>query len=126
MIRFPEHSGAELLALVLFLTVAALGACATSVNQGAPTPGWPALKVTSHYVPHKQMIERCAPYVGYGSLPDACAEINLKAKTCDKWFSADFPPSVAIERHEQEHCEGYDHIGESALADMLRNRRAAP
>lgn len=70
------------------------------------------------------MRNRCAPYVGFGMLPEACAEIDLAAKRCDLWFSNEFRPSSAILAHEREHCEGYDHIGQTQIADMLKRWRA--
>jgi hypothetical protein len=69
------------------------------------------------------MRERCEKYVGFGMSPLACAEFNLPAKRCDIWFSADFPPTREIVRHERMHCAGYDHAGETTMQRILTRYR---
>lgn len=54
--------------------------------------GWPELEIREHYVAHSVMRDKCAKYVGFGMSPEACAEFNLVAGTCDIWHSAEFPP----------------------------------
>jgi len=84
------------------------------------TDGWPQLKVTEHYVPNKDMRDRCGKYAAFGSAPMACAEFDLGAGTCDIWYSADFPPAATMIEHEREHCQGYDHAGATTMKDALR------
>ena len=84
------------------------------------TEGWPQLKVTEHYVANATMRDKCAKYVAFGVSPLACAEFNLRAGTCDIWFSADFPPPHTVIEHERMHCQGYDHIGGSTMRNALR------
>ncbi len=86
--------------------------------------GWPRMDIVAHYVPAEEMRNRCAPYVGYGMLPDACAEFNFAANRCDMWFSADFPPPASVVEHEELHCKGYDHIGQRTMAEMLSRHLA--
>jgi hypothetical protein len=86
--------------------------------------GWPQMEIVAHYVPSQEMRDRCAPYVGFGMLPEACAEFNFAANRCDLWFSADFPPPASIVEHERLHCEGYDHIGQRTMAEMLTRHAA--
>jgi hypothetical protein len=89
-------------------------------------PGWPQLQVVEHFVPHAEMRDRCARYVGFGSVAVACAEFRLAERRCDIWYSADFPPGADIVRHERLHCAGYDHLGSTAMQDAVaryRNRR---
>ena len=81
--------------------------------------GWPQLTVVEHYVPHWQMRDRCVKYAPFGMSPEACAEFNLETRTCDLWFSADFPPPKSFIEHERMHCDGYDHIGETNMRDFL-------
>ncbi|HUF81352.1 MAG TPA: hypothetical protein VMN03_09475 [Burkholderiales bacterium] len=88
--------------------------------------GWPQLEVIETYVPHAQMLERCVRYTAFGMSPAACAEFNLGAGKCTIWYSADFPPSKLIVEHERLHCRGYDHIGESTMAQLLRRHQARP
>jgi hypothetical protein len=81
--------------------------------------GWPELKVVEHRVPHKVMRDRCSPYVPFWMSPEACSEFNFVRGTCDVWLSAEFPPPAFVVRHELEHCQGYEHVGEHALRDIL-------
>lgn len=96
------------------LLILALSACIT-INYGERAPGWPAdMRVTEHYVSHKQMRDKCAQYVGFLESPEACAEYDTAAKRCDIYYSADFPPADWVKAHERAHCAGYlKHEGES-------------
>jgi hypothetical protein len=87
--------------------------------------GWPALQMVEHYVPHSEMRERCVQYTGFGMSPEACAEFDLVRRRCDIWYSADFPPGPEIIEHERLHCQGYDHIGGTTLAQILREFSAS-
>ena len=86
--------------------------------------GWPQMETVAHYVPSQEMRSRCSPYVGFGMLPEACAEFNFAANRCDIWFSADFPPPASVVEHEKLHCQGYDHIGQRIMAEMLSRNLA--
>ena len=103
--------------------IAALAA-GCSVIGHERVEGWPALEVVEHYVPHAQMRDRCAPYVGFGMSPEACAEFDLVHRKCHIWFSADFPPQKFIIEHERMHCAGYDHVGSSNMARFLEQHVA--
>jgi hypothetical protein len=86
--------------------------------------GWPALEIVEHHVPHAVMRDKCAPYVGFGMNPEACAEFDLVNAKCHIWFSADFPPQKFIVEHERLHCAGYDHVGSTNMARFLRYHEA--
>ena len=101
----------------LLAASAVLGACTTI--GGERVEGWPALEVVEHHVPHREMRDRCARYVGFGLEPVACAEFRFAAARCDIWYSADFPPSREIIEHERQHCLGYEHAGESGLREIF-------
>ena len=92
---------------------------------GEPLPDWPELVIFEHHVPHREMRERCAKYAPPMMSPEACAEFYFVQGECHIWFSADFPPSESIVRHEREHCRGYEHAGESGLREMLATYRAS-
>jgi hypothetical protein len=102
----------------LALLAALLGGCTTIAHE--KVEGWPQLRIVEHYVPHAQMRDRCARYVGFGMSPEACAEFDLAAGTCHIWFSADFPPQRFIVQHERLHCAGYDHVGSTGMQRYLR------
>lgn len=103
-----------LLALALLLLVS----CTTPISH-VDTPGWPKLAVREHHVSHREMRDVCAKYQAPGVAAEGCAEINLRAKTCDVWLSADFP-SASNREHELLHCEGKDHPGGTFMRDLLR------
>lgn len=99
----------------LILALALLTGCAVAMDMGnEPAEGWPQLKVVEHHIQHDLMKARCAKY---GTWAMACAEVDFRAARCDIWYSADFPPSPAVQRHERLHCDGFDHEGGSALRD---------
>jgi hypothetical protein len=97
---------------------AALTAACTVIDHRR-IEGWPALEIVEHRVPHAEMRERCSKYVGFGMAPEACAEFDLAERKCHVWFSADFPPQRFIVEHERLHCQGYDHIGSTAMQRLL-------
>lgn len=101
-----------------YLLILLLAGCTVIGHQ--KVEGWPKLVVTEHHVPHHEMRDQCVPYVPWGSSPEACAVINLDKRTCDVWFSADFPPPPAFVKHERYHCEGYDHVGSDTLQKALK------
>jgi hypothetical protein len=102
---------------ILVVLAAALSGC--SVIGHEKVEGWPQLEVVEHYVPHAEMRDRCAPYVGFGMSPEACAEFDLVRLKCHIWFSADFPPQDFIVKHERMHCAGYDHVGSTGMQRYL-------
>jgi hypothetical protein len=108
-------------ALALMSAIAA----ACTVIAGDPVVGWPDLQMVEHHVPHQQMQERCSRYVGFGMMPEACAEFDFAAQRCDMWFSADFPPAAYVLEHERQHCRGYEHAGENELHEILARYLAA-
>ena len=102
--------------------LAALAGCAAIDHQ--PVEGWPALEIVEHYVPADEMMQRCRKYAGFGALPLGCAEFNLAARRCDIWLSESFAPRALLE-HERLHCRGYDHVGATAMRDLLARYQAA-
>jgi hypothetical protein len=101
----------------LVLLAALLPACAMIGHE--PVQGWPKLEVVEHFVPEREMQERCQRYVGFGMVPLACAEFNLATRTCHIWYSAESPTPGFIRKHERLHCAGYDHIGSTSMQRFL-------
>jgi hypothetical protein len=99
------------------LLAALLGACSTVDHQRVE--GWPKLEIVEHFVPHREMQDRCVRYVGFGMAPEACAEFDLAARKCHIWYSADSPPLGFVRKHERLHCAGYDHVGSAAMQQFL-------
>ena len=80
--------------------------------------------IVEHHVSAGEMYERCRKYVAFGMLPMACAEYNLATRRCDIWLIEGFAPRSVVE-HERLHCQGHDHVGETAMRDFLTRYRAA-
>jgi hypothetical protein len=106
----------------LLVLAAALAGCTTIGHERVE--GWPELVVTEYRVPAAQMRERCRKYVGFLQVPLACAEFNLAAKRCVIWLDAGYAPAWVVE-HERLHCQGFDHVGSTAMRDFLVRWRAA-
>ena len=91
----------------------------TTIDEHHKVAGWPQLQVVEHYVPDDAMRSRCAKYVAFGMLPEACSEFDFNRGVCDVWYSKDYPPAGYVVRHERLHCQGYDHPGDTTLEDIL-------
>jgi hypothetical protein len=106
----------------ILLLAAASAACSTVGHE--KVEGWPELTIVEHRVSAGEMYDRCKKYVAFGMLPMACAEFNLATKRCDIWLMEGFAPRSIVE-HERLHCQGHDHVGETAMRDFLTRYRAA-
>jgi hypothetical protein len=82
------------------------------------------LEVVERYVPQAEMRSRCKEYVtSVAMVPVACAQFDFVNARCYVWYNADEPPSAATIAHERLHCQGYDHVGETTMRDLLRGSR---
>lgn len=109
--------------LILLL---ALTGCATVETHTAPRD-WPQLTVRDNVVSGFEVVRHCYQYVPtwaklLGSFPMACAEINFAALTCDIWRAHDATPDMI--EHEQIHCRGGQHPGDTTLSDAWANYAA--
>jgi len=109
-------------AALLFILLFPMG-CST-IDQHERVAGWPSLKLVEHYVPDDEMRARCAKYMPFGFLPEACAEFYFAQGECHVWYSADYPPTQYVMQHERLHCAGYDHPGDTTLRDVLARYEA--
>ena len=108
--------------ILIFLLAAASAACTTVGHE--KVEGWPDLMIVEHRVSAGEVYDRCRKYVAFGMLPLACAEFNLATQRCDIWLMDGFAPRSVVE-HERLHCQGQDHVGETAMRDFLARYRAA-
>jgi hypothetical protein len=108
---------------ILIVLLAAAGAACSTVGH-EKVEGWPDLMIVEHRVSSGEMYDRCRKYVAFGMLPMACAEFNLATRRCDIWLIEGFAPRSIVE-HERLHCQGHDHVGETAMRDFLTRYRAA-
>lgn len=69
------------------------------------------------------MRDQCAKWAAWYMWPTfACAVIDFNAKTCDIWLDAE-DPDAGIEKHEHDHCDGRDHVGETYLRDLWEQHK---
>jgi hypothetical protein len=108
---------------ILIILLAAAGAACSTVGH-EKVEGWPDLMIVEHRVSSGEMYDRCRKYVAFGMLPMACAEFNLATRRCDIWLIEGFAPRSIVE-HERLHCQGHDHVGETAMRDFLTRYRTA-
>lgn len=98
--------------LLVYLPMQALG----GLDYSTPPPAdWPTLAVSRHY---GKVSEHCAQ-LGIGTL--ACAVVDFDNNTCDIYWPSS-PPEWMI-RHEEAHCKGYDHYGDSIMRDAWAQHR---
>jgi hypothetical protein len=109
--------------LALAALAALLPACST-IDSHEKIAGWPELRIVEHFVPDAAMRTRCAKYVPFGLMPEACAEFYFDRGECHIWYSADFRPQPYVMEHERLHCEGFDHPGGSSLREALARYNA--
>ena len=108
----------------LLLCLALLTGCATMIDEHqAPPPRWPSLEVRDNIVGIWEIQKRCYKHVNLGwkllgGFAGGCAEINFADRTCNIYRAYD--ASEEWLAHEEAHCRGYSHVGETWAADALR------
>ena len=108
----------------LLCSFLALGAGCTMMDTHEKVAGWPQMRIVRHDVPDREMFARCSKYTSWGFLPEACSEFYFDTGECHMWFSRDYPPQPWVVKHEVEHCEGYEHAGDTSLRDILARYNA--
>jgi len=104
--------------LGLVVLSAALSGCAIMIDTQNRVPGWPELKVVEHHVAHEEMYERCRQFVPAYSAPEACTVYYFSRSEAHIYVSKEFPNDWIL-RHERLHAAGYDHVGSTAMQQML-------
>lgn len=115
----------KLITIPEILAIFLIAGC-TTIDSHSRIDGWPELKTTAHYLPHKEMREICTQYAPPLMSPEACTVVDLCKLTCDMFYSRDFPPPQYIIEHEELHCQGYEHPGDTTLRDLLQRRLSQP
>lgn len=126
-----DHSGLPWylwLALGIAAMVVALSGCATLIDEHTAPRDWPTLTVKDNVVSGFEVIGRCYKYQQtymklLGSIPFACAEINFAELTCNIYRAYDASPEIL--EHEQIHCRGGQHPGDTTLEDAWRAFKAS-
>lgn len=90
------------------------------MSSNPPPADWPKLYVSVEEESFSRVQDKCFKY---GGLSLACAEIFFDTGECHIYLIRGLE-NVALQ-HERKHCEGYDHVGSSALADLWKSYRKA-
>lgn len=116
-------------AFVIYLALAA--GCAT-VTHGEPPADWPQLKRVEVRTGLLDVQRRCAlartnmtalAWAMSLGLVMQCAIIDFAAGTCTKVRPID---ETDGDEHEEEHCQGKDHVGETVLRDAWTAWKTRP
>ncbi len=104
--------------------LAVLVGCATMIDEHtAPPADWPQLKRQELRVSFLETQRLCAPAIASMTpvalalslgLVAQCVLIDFSRNTCTKVRPID---ETDGDQHEEEHCQGRDHIGETNLRD---------
>lgn len=89
-----------------------------------PVPGWPRLKIETHYVARIAMRGFCLPVPPGSPIPEtslgSCARPDFWRGVCDIYIDVQYKGIAALREHEEYRCRGYDHQGSDLLAEALR------
>lgn len=94
-----------------------------TVNSAARVAGWPELQVVEHKVSDQEVQARCGSAAAPGMRALACAQFNFRESRCDIWYAGRGPLNPFVLAHERGHCEGHDHVGQSAMERALKAYR---
>ena len=98
-----------------YLLILLLSACST-IDHGNRIEGWPLLREEVHVVSSAEMHKRCDKRGGFMELVFACAEIYFNPPVCKIWVTR---AGGWTEKHEREHCKGFEHHGSHKMKAML-------
>ena len=108
-------------ALLLLL----LAGCSV-INYSTRPEDFPGLKITVHEYPSiaevRQACDQAAQKYGQSisAFVVACSEWRFDTLSCAVHVPVDSPELL---EHERAHCQGYDHVGESTIADAWKAYR---
>lgn len=100
-----------------FGAVLLLAGCGTltSMDWGRAPADWPELTENVAVVDEARLRAGCVG-IKYapGARPVDCAWVNFTKRTCTVYVLASMPDAL---EHARGHCRGYDHPGETIMAD---------
>ena len=103
-------------------------ALAQASLKDAPVPGWPELKIETHYVVRIAMRGYCLPVPAGTPIPDSsmnsCARPDFWRGVCDIFIDVQHMDATELLAHEQKRCRGYDYRDSDTFAQAWRSWRA--
>ena len=98
----------------VFLCVLLGGCILPGIDWETPPPAdWPLLAVKYYEMSIDDIATRCPNVV----LPVGCAVVNFALSECYVYTATSTPWIV---EHEEKHCLGYDHYGDSTMRDAWK------
>jgi len=98
----------------------------TTIGTVPPPTDWPTLAITERWLPKNEVEAICGKYAPHLMTVRGCAVIHFGSMTCDVYVSRVSTDSATVS-HERAHCAGWDHHGETHLADEWRKwKETAP
>lgn len=91
--------------------------CTIVDQHRAPPADWPELKRIIHKVGYWELQKIC----GRDGILFGCggyAIVDLAARTCTIYYTGDGEWGQRALEHEEDHCQGKDHIGMKTLANL--------
>jgi hypothetical protein len=111
-------------ALVLLLACGQQAVAGPPALKDAPVPGWPELKIETHYVARIAMRGYCLPVPAGTPIPesplDSCARPDFWRRVCDIFIDEQHMAAAELLAHEQKRCRGYDYRDSDAYARAWR------
>lgn len=115
-------------ALVLFLASGQAALAQPLPLKDAPVPGWPELRIETHYVARIAMRGYCLPVPAGTPIPDSpihsCARPDFWRGACDVFIDEQHIDATELLEHEQKRCRGYDYRDSDTFAQAWRAWRA--
>jgi len=89
-----------------------------------PVPGWPELRIETHYVARIAMRGHCLPVPAGTPIPDtsldSCARPDFWRGVCDVFIDVQSMRRAELLEHEKMRCRGHDYRDVDRLAEALR------
>lgn len=104
-----------------------ISGCATVISHEPAPADWPALTRSTHYVGIFELQRQCYSSIPLiwkllGGFAMQCVQIDFAARTCTKYRPEN---TTDGDDHEEDHCDGRDHVGESTLRDAWAMYKAS-
>ena len=101
----------------------ALSACAGIDYSKAPPVGWPELDIVVIPQNLKEVQVTCGNDFWPEVQINACVRVNFEDKIC-RIFTSN-KNNITLMKHEEAHCLGYDHPGDSLMTYLFEQSKKA-
>lgn len=114
---------APLVAFFLLSSTVSLSASSQPLKE-KPVPGWPELRIETHYVSRIAMRGNCFPVPPGTPIPETsangCARPVFSRGVCSIFIDVRYAWDARLHEHQEMRCRGYDYVNEDLLANAFR------